>query len=148
MKRLILFALAGFVFGLSPAFAEAPHEEGSKAGKVMTMVGEVVDTRCYIGDDQDQKGESHKACAIMCAKAGAALAVLQEKTGALYLILPKKDGENPNTPFMDLIAQKVLVSGKVFEVGGLKAIMPAAVKKAEGAEKPSAPAPAQGGEHH
>lgn len=84
----------------------------------------------------------------MCAKGGAGLAILQEKTGALYLILAKEDGGNPNTPFMDLVAEKVIVSGKVFEVGGMKAIIPAAIKKAEGMEKPSTPTPAPGGEHH
>ncbi len=41
----------------------------------------------------------------------------------------KEDGENPNKEFIPFIAKNVLVSGKVFEVGGMKAIIPSAVKE-------------------
>ena len=120
-----VFSLANTTIVLAQ---EEKERESSKV-KTTTIAGEVVDTRCYIGDDQDQKGAKHKACAEKCAKAGAALGILQEKTNKLYLIMPKEDGQNPNTEFIPFIAKNVLVSGKVFEVGGMKAIIPSAVKE-------------------
>jgi predicted lipoprotein with Yx(FWY)xxD motif len=130
MKRFML--INGLALALLAVVGSLPvrgQEKESPKAKSTTIIGEVVDTRCYIGDDQDQKGAKHKACAEKCAKAGAALAILQEKTNTLYLIMPKEDGENPNTEFIPFIAKNVLVSGKVFEVGGMKAIVPSAVKE-------------------
>ena len=126
--RGVILTFGGLLFvAMGATGAEAT--EGAKAGKVTTITGEVVDTRCYIGDDQDQKGPKHRACAVRCAKGGAALAILQDKTNDLYLIMPKEDGENPNTSFMELIAERVMVNGKVFEVGGMRAIIPQVIKK-------------------
>lgn len=125
----IVFLTIGFVLFTACAVRAQEAKQESKGGKILTIIGEVVDTRCYVGDDQDQKGSKHQKCATMCAKAGAALAVLQEKTNNLYLIMPKEDGENPNTEFIPFVAKNVLVSGKVFEVGGMKAIIPSAVKE-------------------
>lgn len=125
----IVLLTIGFVLDTASSVrAQEGHKESTGA-KTTTIIGEVVDSRCYIGDDQDQKGSKHQKCAIKCAKAGAALAILQEKTNNLYLIMPKEDGENPNTQFIPLIAKNVLVNGKVFEVGGTKAIIPSAVKE-------------------
>lgn len=125
LVAIALFSIAT----ISTIRAQEDKEKGSSKAKSTTIIGEVVDTRCYIGDDQDQKGAKHKACAEKCAKVGAALGILQEKTNKLYLIMPKEDGENPNTEFIPFIAKNVLVSGKVFEVGGMKAIIPSAVKE-------------------
>ena len=127
----IILATIGLfcVTSRSVVLAQEGKEKESPKAKSTTIIGEVVDTRCYIGDDQDQKGAKHKACAEKCAKAGAALGLLQEKTNKLYLIMPKEDGQNPNTEFIPFIAKTVLVSGKVFEVGGMKAIIPSAVKE-------------------
>ncbi len=128
--RGVILTCGGLLFAVMGAIgAEAP--EGSKGGKITTITGEIVDTRCYIGDDQDQKGPKHQACAVKCAKGGATLAILQDKTNNLYLIMPKEDGENPNTPFMEMVAERVMVNGKVFEVGGMRAIIPQVVKKAK-----------------
>ena len=128
--RGVILTCGGLLFS-SMGVIGAEATEGAKAGKITTITGEVVDTRCYIGDDQDQKGPKHRACAVRCAKGGAALAILQDKTNDLYLIMPKEDGENPNTSFMELIAERVMVNGKVFEVGGMRAIIPQVVKKAK-----------------
>ena len=128
--RGVILTFGGLLFAVVGATG-VEATEGAKAGKVTTITGEVVDTRCYIGDDQDQKGPKHRACAVRCAKGGAALAILQDKTNDLYLIMPKEDGENPNTSFMELIAERVMVNGKVFEVGGMRAIIPQVVKKAK-----------------
>ena len=43
----------------------------------------------------DSKGPSHAACAETCAKAGVPLALLDEKTGAVYLPIAS-DQKNQN----------------------------------------------------
>ena len=86
-----------------------------KAG-ARSVIGEIVDPACWIVNGA--KGESHKECAIACAKAGQTLAILEKKTGKLYYALTDKPGEDSNKGLIDYVAQTVLVKGKVFTRGG------------------------------
>ena len=55
-------------------------------GKQITIVGEVVESQCYItGLNGPGKGPAHKECALKCATGGIPLSILEEKSGKLYL---------------------------------------------------------------
>ncbi|MEW5976300.1 MAG: hypothetical protein AB1898_10905 [Acidobacteriota bacterium] len=81
----------------------------------LTLVGEVGDTVCFLGDDS--RGKDHIECAEECAKNGAALAILDEKTNQLYLPTPQ-DHSNPNTKLMSFIGQRVSVTDQALQQGG------------------------------
>lgn len=83
---------------------------------VKTIVGEVVDPACWIVNGAH--GETHKECAIACAKAGQTLAILENKTHRLYILASEKPGEDPNKGIIDFIAQNVTVTGKVYSRQG------------------------------
>ncbi|MGE5176838.1 MAG: hypothetical protein ACM3JJ_10740 [Hyphomicrobiales bacterium] len=119
LGALILGILA---VALSHAVA-APAPTGTK-----TIVGEVVDPACWIINGAH--GETHKECAIACAKAGQTLAILEKKTNRLYILASEKPGEDPNKGIIDFIAQNVTVTGKVYSRQGAWGIQVTSIEPA------------------
>lgn len=113
-----------------PAAAKSTDAAKPGAAKVATgprsIVGEVVDPACWIVNGA--RGETHKECAIACAKAGQVLAILEKKTQKLYLVATDKPGEDPNKGLIDFVAQMVLVKGRVYTRGGATGIKVASVE--------------------
>ena len=108
------------------AHKEAKGSQKTGSGKV-TLVGEVIDTVCFLG--HDSRGKDHVACAEECAKNGVPLAILDEKTNQLYLPSPQ-DHSNPNSSLMSFIGQRVIVTGQVLSKSGLKGISIESIKPA------------------
>lgn len=94
----------------------AHEKQGSRATK---LVGEVVDTVCYVS--HDSRGREHLECARECAAKGISLGILEEKTGRVYISLPV-DHSNPNAKLLEFIARRVEVQGEIFNKGGLRGI--------------------------
>ena len=90
------------------------------AGKKGVITGQVVDTACYLG--HDSKGEKHVDCATACAKKGIPLAIVDAKTGFLYLPIALNH-EPANTQLLPFIEKKVKVSGVLMEKGGMRGII-------------------------
>ena len=86
----------------------------------MDFTAAVVDTGCYVS--HDSKGPSRAACAETCAKAGVPLALLDEKTGAVYLPIAS-DHKNQNERLMPFIEKRVKVTGTVVTKGGMTGIV-------------------------
>ena len=103
--------------------AAAPAKSGPKQ-----IVGEVVDPACWLVNGA--KGDTHKECAIACAKSGQTLAILERKTNKLYLLVTERPGEDPNKALIDFVGQSVLVKGKVHSRGGALGIQVASVEPA------------------
>ncbi|MFN7918577.1 MAG: hypothetical protein U0Q16_00680 [Bryobacteraceae bacterium] len=94
----------------------------------LTLTALVVDTGCYVS--HNTKGPQHVNCATACAKNGVPLALLEEKSGTVYLPIAV-DHKNPNTKLMPFIEKQVKVTGVLIEKGGIKGI---AVKTVEAAK--------------
>lgn len=84
------------------------------------MVGQVVDTACYLG--HDSKGDKHLDCATACAKEGIPLAILDLKTNLLYLPIAMNH-KNANPQLMPFLEKRVKVSGVVLLKNGLRGIV-------------------------
>ena len=97
-----------------------------KGGQEITVTGRVVDPACYTA--MNLKGEAHKGCAVMCAKAGQAFGILDEKNDVLYQVIEGAPGTDPNKLLMDHAEQVVTVKGKVFEKSQIKTIVPTEVQ--------------------
>jgi hypothetical protein len=123
MKKSLITALA--VFFVS-GFALAQQN-----GKQITIIGEVVESQCYItGLNGPGKGLSHKECALKCAKGGIPLSILEDKTGTLYLAGQSKKAMTGATELLlPFVAEKVKVTGRVFEKGGMKMLLISKVDK-------------------
>lgn len=100
---------------------------GKKVQEGVKVVGHVIDPVCYIR--HDSIGKEHKACALECAKQGITLAILEEKTGKIYLLFPEGHG-NPNEKVLEYVEERVEVTGTVYTAGGLTGIEVKTIKRA------------------
>lgn len=106
-----------------------------KPGKPVTIVGEVIDTQCYLsGATGPGRGASHKECALNCAKGGIPLSILEENTGMVYLTgQTKKAMTTSNLMLLDFVAERVRVTGRLVEKGGAKMVL---IEKVEKLQEP------------
>ena len=86
--------------------AQEKKDPEKKEAKTITVVGELVDTKCYAG--MGARGGDHQECATKCAQDGIPVAVLDEK-GEMYVIL------FPAPFFAGYMAQTVRVTGRLHE---------------------------------
>ena len=101
-----------------------------------TIVGELVDPATYVKDGRhgpDLAEQTYEAVA-----GGQTLAVLEDGTGMLYLLLAEQPGEDPNELAYDYVSQQVTVRGAVHERGGLRGIVAASIEPLTAAVQPAA----------
>jgi hypothetical protein len=94
-------------------------------GSTVTVKGEVVDMWCYLeGGDH---GPKHKDCAVVCAKAGNPIGILDGK-GNLYVAMGMKDHQPGRDILISKMAQTVTVTGTLVKKGGTQALYVTSVK--------------------
>ncbi|MCS6816822.1 MAG: hypothetical protein N0A16_05585 [Blastocatellia bacterium] len=113
---LLLFSTA-MIVGVNAWGQHAHSRQGTS--RETTIVGEVIDPVCYLS--HGSTGKAHRRCAEYCVRQGIPLAILEEKTGRVYLSLPV-DHSNPNAKLRDFIAERVKVTGVIYSKGGLTGI--------------------------
>ncbi len=110
MKRVL--GLFGVV-GLFLVFTSVMQVYGAET---VSVTGEIIDTYCY--GLMGAKGPSHRQCAIDCVKKGIPAGLLEDGTDKVYVLLPNKDKSGLPPAVIDKMAQKVTITGKVYEKGG------------------------------
>jgi hypothetical protein len=86
-----------------------------------TLIGEIVDSKCYLGVMNPGTLTPHRACAIRCISGGIppVLLVRQSNGPALYLLLVSRDGKPVNKQVLNLVAEPVSITGEVQRQGDL-----------------------------
>ena len=122
--RALLVAAAGGFACLSAAQAE----------QTVTLQCEVVNPSTYLkegGHGADLTDQTYEA-----AEGGQTLALLDPKTGTLYLLLTEEPGEDPNELVSDYANQLVTVTGRLYERGGMKGLVILSVEPPQPAAEP------------
>lgn len=95
------------------------------------LVGEVVDSKCYLGVMKPGDGKSHRDCAVRCISGGAPAAlVARTRAGERFVLMLVSPAGRPLGPeLLDLVAEPVAVTGEVVRLGDLPLLVtePAAV---------------------
>ena len=88
MKKMVALLGGGIIAaGLTfTALAEGEHKEG-KTGEEVTVVGELIDTACFVASDGDAKGAEHAQCASKCMATGVPAAVLPENSADAHAMM-------------------------------------------------------------
>lgn len=85
----------------------------------VTLVGEIVDSKCYLGVMKPGNTKAHRDCAVRCISGGIppVLMVRDEHGNASYFLLVGAGGESVNQAVLDLVAEPVEITGKLVQVG-------------------------------
>jgi hypothetical protein len=86
----------------------------------VTLRGEIVDSKCYLGVMNPGNLKTHRACAINCIEGGSppVLLVRDREGQASYFLLVGEDGEAVNEKILSLVAEPVSVTGTLKAQGG------------------------------
>jgi len=86
-----------------------------------TLVGEIVDSKCFLGVMNPGQLTPHRACAIRCISGGVPpiLLVRQEIGPPIYLLLVSADGSPVNKQVLDKVAEPLEITGEVERQGEL-----------------------------
>ena len=86
-----------------------------------TLVGEIVDSKCFLGVMNPGQLTPHRACAIRCISGGVPPVLLVRQTNGpvLYFLLVSRDGKPVNKEVLDLVAEPVEITGAVERQGEL-----------------------------
>jgi hypothetical protein len=86
-----------------------------------TLIGEIVDSKCFLGVMNPGQLTPHRACAIRCISGGVppVLLVRQKDGPAIYLLLVSAEGKPVNKQVLDRVAEPVEITGEVERQGEL-----------------------------
>jgi len=96
--------------------ASAPISLGQQ-----TLIGEIVDSKCYLGVMNPGRLPPHRACAVRCISGGVPpiLLVRQNEGPSLCFLLVSSSGSAVNKQVLDMVAEPVLITGEVVQQGEL-----------------------------
>src|SRR5262249_17489064 len=101
-----------------------------------TVVGEIVDSKCFLGVMNPGRLTPHRACAIRCISGGIPPVLLvRQKDGSVnHLLLVSDKGKPVNQQVLDLVAEPVEITGEVERQGELLILRadPATYRRAKG----------------
>ena len=84
-------------------------------------MGEIVDSKCYLGVMNPGRLASHRACAVRCISGGIPPILLVRQSGGqlLYFLLVSSDGRPVNKQVLDMVAEPIEITGEVLRQGEL-----------------------------
>ena len=97
----------------------AAQEHAAAPSNDVTITGQVIDLNCYT--TMGAAGAGHKTCALGCAKAGVALAILSSD-GIIYMPVSAKAGDPQNSRLEPFAEGRVKVTGTHRLVSGMHTI--------------------------
>lgn len=110
----------GTVEEVSAAIDSTVQTAGISLG-THTLVGEIVDSKCFLGIMNPGNLKPHRACASLCIRGGIppVLAVRDRAGRATYLMLQGPNGRSVNEDVLDKIAEPVEITGEVVRYDNL-----------------------------
>lgn len=102
---------------LAPLPAFRPPVRGE--GKEVTLVGEIVDGKCFLGVMKPGEGKAHRDCAVRCISGGTPplLAVDDGGGNVRTVVLTGPGGRDIHREILDVVAEPVEVRGVLSAVG-------------------------------
>jgi hypothetical protein len=106
--------------GASGPLPSGPAQLATSLGR-QTLVGEIVDSKCYLGVMNPGRLAPHRACAVRCISGGIPpiLLVVQPAGPPLCFLLVSSDGRPVNKQVLDMIAEPIEITGEVVRQGEL-----------------------------
>jgi hypothetical protein len=85
-----------------------------------TLIGEIVDSKCYLGVMNPGSTKPHRGCAVRCISGGMPpVLVVQEPGGTSYYMVQGSDSRMVNKEILDWVAKPVEITGEVVQLDNL-----------------------------
>jgi len=117
MKKL---AIAGLGILLSVGLV------GIASAAEKSVTGTLEDSFCYMG--MGAHGDSHKKCAMGCAKKGIPVALVEKGTDKMYILLPAKNDSSLPDDVISKMEDEVTITGNEMTKGGITYLKVESVK--------------------
>jgi hypothetical protein len=117
--RAMLEVVEGTVVEVGPVAAELPQRVPLG---VVSIAGEIVDSKCYLGVMNPGHLKPHRACAINCLRGGIPPVLLsRDDSGAtVQTVLVSGDDQLLRDWVLDFVAEPVEVRGQLEQLGDLR----------------------------
>ena len=98
-------------------------EAGIDRGEV-TLTGEIVDSKCYLGVMKPGHTKPHRGCAVRCISGGIPplLLVVEPDGSARHLLLASTRGEMIHAEVLPFVSERVEITGRVRAYGDLEVL--------------------------
>ena len=106
-----------------------PRDQLELHGDMETLQGRVIDPVAHLCQESERAADALPA---------QLLALLEDGTGLLYLLLAEAPGEDPRMLAADYFGRPVLLTGRLYQRGGLRGIVVTSIEPAETESLPSA----------
>jgi hypothetical protein len=118
-ERTMIEVVPGSVQRLGWEAAEPPPVE--KLGR-LTLRGEIVDSKCFLGVMNPGNLKTHRACATLCISGGIPPVLLVRERGgaARYLVLVSPEGRPVNEELLPFVAEPIEIEGELERHGDLE----------------------------
>ncbi len=101
-----------------------------------TLVGEIVDSKCYLGVMKPGREKTHRACAVRCISGGVPpiLRTTNAEGEVLHLLLVGVDGGPLNKKILQFVAEPVEIFGTIQRHGDQLALLvdPSSIRRLRG----------------
>jgi hypothetical protein len=103
------------------------RERRSEALGTLTLRGEIVDSKCYLGRMRPGAGRPHRACAQSCVGGGVPPLFLSHEGGAeRHFVLESGDGGSVRLELLPFLTEPIALEGEVTRVEDLFVVRTAA----------------------
>ena len=84
----------------------------------LTVTGEIVDSKCYLGVMNPGNGKVHRDCASRCLSGGIPPLFVRFDTGDRYLLIDQEGRALAYDVIREFIAEPIIASGELLQRGG------------------------------
>lgn len=135
-RTALLAVLLGIMGPAAQALTQiAPSDQQTEAA---TIQGEVVDPSTYL--QEGRHGPELAEQTYEAVDGGQTLALLEDGSNTLYLLIAEQPGEDPNELVYDYVNQQVKATGRVYQRGGVRGVVLSTVTPIEPAAALTPPA--------
>ncbi len=101
------------------AIGESAEDQRLELVGDITVTGEIVDSKCYLGVMKPGRDKPHRACASLCIRGGVPPMLVVDEIGGgrRHYILMSGDGRANGRDLLDLVAELVRVTGEMYRLG-------------------------------
>lgn len=92
----------------------------ASAPEQVTLIGEIVDPKCFLGVMKPGEGRTHRACAWLCVRGGIAPVLKVDGEPGRGVVIATAEGGPANLQVLDLAGDRVELLGELIRQDGLE----------------------------